>query len=110
MQVSSPALNASNGGSPVTEGYDVGPAGGSYLYKSYFAGPFNYTDDISIFKVFPIREQMNLRFNVDAFNAFNVQGYNNPGADGVEQVQPGVGVASSHNVPRQIQLTMRFTF
>lgn len=95
-------------GTQNTVPYDVGPAGGDYLAKSQFAGPFDYSADISLFKVFPIHEQMNLRFNVDAFNAFNVQGYVNPGADGVEQVQPGV--TSSKNAPRQIQLTMRFTF
>ena len=102
-------VTLSNGNSyPVA--YDTGPAGGDYLAKSMFAGPFNYSADISLFKVFPIRNAMNLRFNVDAFNALNVQGYNNPGQDGVEQVQPGVGVATSYNTPRQIQLTARFTF
>lgn len=95
-------------GKQVTQTYDAGPVGTQYLEKNRFSGPFNYSEDISLFKEFPIHEHMNLRFNVDAFNAFNVQGYNNPSADGVEQVQPGV--ATSANAPRQIQLTMRLTF
>jgi hypothetical protein len=54
-----------------------------------------------------VTEKVKLRVDMDAFN---VQGYNNPGADGVEQVQPGGGQASSYNTPRQIQLTMRLSF
>ena len=74
-------------------------------------GPMNYSVDLSLFKVFPITESVNLRVNVDAFNAFNVQGYNNPsGSDGIEQVAPGGVGASSYNTPRQIQLTARLTF
>ena len=73
-------------------------------------GPKNWTADASIFKVFPIRETVNLRFNMDAFNVFNVQGYNNPnGTDGTEAVQPN-GVSSSYNTPRQVQFTLRLTF
>jgi hypothetical protein len=59
---------------------------------------------------------VNLRFNLDAFNAFNVQGLNNPGntssnnTDGVEQVAPGGVGASSHNGPRELQFTLRLSF
>jgi hypothetical protein len=68
-------------------------------------GPINYTVDLSVFKVFPITERVFLRFNVDAFNALNVQGFTNPDAtDGTEQL------TSSANSPRQLQLTLRLTF
>jgi len=60
--------------------------------------------DASIFKVFPITERVNLRVNVDVFNALNEQGSINPGAAGVENT------LSSGNTPRQIQLTARLTF
>jgi hypothetical protein len=40
----------------------------------------------------------------DAFNALKLQGYNNPGNGGVENM------FSSANTLRQIQLTMRSTF
>jgi hypothetical protein len=65
----------------------------------------NYTVDLSLFKVFPITEDVRLRVNMDAFNAFNIQGYNNPSAtDGTEQL------TSSHNTPRELQFTARLTF
>jgi hypothetical protein len=90
-------------GSQATVAYNGGPVS-NYLSKSWINGPFNYTIDISVYKVFPIKEKMNLRFNVDAFNALNVQGYNNPDTTGLEHI------LTSHNTPRQIQLTGRFTF
>ena len=104
VQVSSPALLASNGGEPVTIGYDAGPQAANYLAQTWLHGPINWPIDISIFKVFPITEKTNLRINMDAFNAFNMPGENNPGSDGVQTF------LTSHNTPRQIQLTARFTF
>lgn len=109
VEVSSPAILAANKGKPVTIPYDAGPVGADYLSKTWVNGPMNWTADASLFKVFPITERVNLRFNMDAFNVFNVQGYTNPGPDGTEKVQPG-GVSNSYNAPRQIQLTMRLTF
>jgi hypothetical protein len=101
VQVSAPGL----GSSPLTVAYDVGPFGGNYLQKSWLNGPINYVTDISIFKVFPIREGINLRVNVDAFNALNVQGWNNPDTTGGVENN-----LTSYNTPRQIQLTARLTF
>jgi len=74
-------------------------------------GPMNFNADLSLFKVFPLREGWKLRINVDAFNAFNIQGYTNPGgSDGTETVQPGGVGANSYNPPRQVQFTARLTF
>jgi hypothetical protein len=68
-------------------------------------GPLFWNTDASIFKVLPITERVRLRFNMDVFNALNVQGYNNPSAsDGTEQL------TSSKNTPRLIQLTLRLQF
>ena len=55
---------------------------------------------------------MDLRVKVDAFNAFNIQGYINPNAtSGEEQVVPGgVDGNASYWTPRQLQLTMRFSW
>jgi hypothetical protein len=83
---------------------------GNPYYRTVLNGPYNWTADASLFKVFSITERFNLRFNMDAFNVFNVQGYNNPNTtDGTEAVQPN-GVSNSYNSPRQIQLTLRLTF
>jgi hypothetical protein len=111
VQVSSPALLASNKGNPVPVAYSPGPSGNNPFSKTVIPGPINWTADLSLFKVFPITERVNFRVNLDAFNLFNVQGYNNPsGTDGTEPVQPGGVGATSHNTPRQLQLTARLTF
>ena len=65
----------------------------------------NWNADLSVFKVFPITEKVNLRINVDAFNAFNIQGYNNPNATtGIQNFR------TSYWTPRQLQFTARLTF
>ena len=68
-------------------------------------GPYNYQADISLYKVFSITERVKLRLNIDAFNAFNIQGRVNPNAtDGIESLQ------TSYWTPRQIQFTGRVSF
>lgn len=74
-------------------------------YKTVLNGPMNYTVDLSLFKVFPLTESTRLRFNMDAFNALNVQGYNNPNTTtGLENM------LTSYNSPRQVQFTLRLEF
>lgn len=94
-----------NNGTSVTTAYNPGPSGVNPFSKTFISGPVNYNADLSLFKVFPIRDQMSIRVNVDAFNAFNIQGYVNPNAtDGTEVLN------TSYWTPRQIQLSARFTF
>ena len=102
-------VNLSNGSS-TSVGYSPGGTGSYPFAKTFLNGPINYTVDLSVFKVFPITETMNLRFNMDAFNALNMQGYNNPNIlDGTEAVASN-GVSNSANTPRQVQFTLRLTF
>jgi len=83
----------------------TGGVGENPFAHTILNGPINYTVDLSVFKAFPITEKVNVRFNVDAFNALNVQGYNNPSSvDGTETM------TSSHNTARQLQLTLRLQF
>lgn len=97
-------------GNQATVAYSPGPTGANPYSRTFLPGPINWTTDLSLFKVFPITERVNLRVNMDAFNAMNVQGYNNPnGTDGTESFQPN-GASTSANSPRQMQLTMRLTF
>ncbi len=101
-------MNLLNGKTDI-QGFNPGPGGNvngvNPWGRTYLNGPYDYTVDLSVFKVFPITETTLLRFNMDAFNALNVQGYNNPSNyDGIENM------LSSHNTPRQIQLTMRLEF
>jgi hypothetical protein len=102
---------ALSNGSTTAIPYSPGQQGSNPFSQTVLNGPFYYTVDFSLFKVFPITEKANLRFNLDAFNALNVQGYNNPDATtGIEAVAPGGVGANSKNTPRQLQFTLRFTF
>lgn len=95
---------------PQPVAYNPGPAGANPYSHTVLNGPFNWTADASLFKVFPITERVNLRVNLDAFNVFNVQGYANPNTtDGTEAIE-GNGVSSSYNTPRQLQFSMRLTY
>jgi hypothetical protein len=97
-------VTLSNGKQVVTA-YSPGPVGANPYSQTVLLGPYNYNSDISLFKVFSITERVKLRINVDAFNAFNIQGYKNPNTtDGTQSLQ------TSYWTPRQIQLTARVTF
>ncbi len=97
-------VNLKNGSQVVT-GYSPGPAGSNPFSQTIVQGPKNYTADISLYKEFILGEKRRLRLNLDAFNAFNIQGRVNPNTtDGVESLQ------TSYWTPRQIQITGRFTF
>lgn len=106
VQLTAPNLN---GGKPLSIVYDAGPQAGNYLSKTWINGPMNWSADASLFKLFPITERVSFRFNVDAFNVFNHQGFQNPGTNGIETFLPG-GQSNSYNPPRQIQLTARLSF
>ncbi|MBS1832791.1 MAG: carboxypeptidase regulatory-like domain-containing protein, partial [Acidobacteria bacterium] len=87
-------------GQTVTTAYSPGPAGANMYNAMVLQGPKNFQTDISLYKEFSFGERYKLRFNVDAFNAFNIQGLVNPNtSDGIQQLQ------SSYWTPRQIQLT-----
>jgi hypothetical protein len=101
--------------------YQPGPTGtysGNPFSHTVLNGPMDWSADASLFKVFPITERVQLRFNLDAFNVFNVQGLTNPGntssgktdTNGILEVAPGGVGASSHNGPRELQMTLRLTF
>lgn len=48
-------------GKQTTVAFDGGPQASNYLAKTWINGPFNYTVDLSLFKVFPITEKMSFR-------------------------------------------------
>ncbi len=92
-------------GSQVSTAYSPGPSGANWFSQTVLMGPYNFDTDISLYKVFSITERVKLRVNVDAFNAFNIQGRVNPNTtDGIESLQ------TSYWTPRQIQLTARLNF
>jgi hypothetical protein len=92
-------------GSTVSVAYSPGPAGANPYSQTTLLGPFNFLTDASLYKVFSITERVKFRFNVDAFNAFNLQGRVNPNtSDGIQSLQ------TSYWTPRQIQFTARLSF
>lgn len=92
-------------GQQVTTPFSPGPSGVQPYNAMVLQGPKNFQSDISLYKEFAITERFRLRFNVDAFNAFNIQGLVNPNTtDGIQQLQ------TSYWTPRQIQFTGRLTF
>jgi hypothetical protein len=107
------AANFGNNNVPVTLGngttvstaYSPGPEGANLFSQTVILGPSNFEADASLYKVFSLTERVKLRVNVDAFNAFNIQGRVNPNTtDGTESLQ------TSYWTPRQIQFSGRITF
>ncbi|MEP7362064.1 MAG: TonB-dependent receptor [Acidobacteriota bacterium] len=93
-----------NGATAVTA-YSPGPAGANPFSHTVLQGPRNFQTDISLYKVFNLNERLKLRVNVDAFNAFNIQGLVNPDTTtGIQSLQ------TSYWTPRQIQFTGRLSF
>jgi hypothetical protein len=92
-------------GRQVTTPFAPGPSGANAYNAMVLQGPKNFQSDISLYKEFQLNERWRLRFNVDAFNAFNIQGLVNPNvSDGIQQLQ------TSYWTPRQIQFTGRLSF
>jgi hypothetical protein len=102
-----------NNGKPVSVAYSPGPSTNPFA-KAVINGPMNYIAAASLFKVFPITEKVNLRFNWDVFNVLNDQGYLNPNTtDGTESLQAPYNALSPNgggNGPRVMQLSLRLTF
>jgi hypothetical protein len=99
---------------PSTIGYSPSPsssssgswAGSNPFSKTVLNGPFNMVTDASLFKVFPISERVNMRFNMDVFNLLNNQGSVGPsGSDGLQNLS-----LTSNNSARQLQFTLRLNF
>lgn len=92
-------------GQNVTVPFSPGPAGARPYNAFVLQGPKNFQTNLSLYKEFTITERFRLRFNVDAFNAFNMQGMVNPNAsDGIQLLQ------QSYWTPRQVQFTGRLSF
>jgi carboxypeptidase family protein len=92
-------------GTQVSTAYSPGPSGANPFSQTVLLGPYNFNTDISLYKVFNLSERVKLRVNVDAFNAFNIQGRVNPNTtDGTESLQ------TSYWTPRQIQFSGRISF
>jgi len=70
-------------------------------------GPGMQIYNLSLSKIFPIRERMSLRFRADFFNAFNCVNFQQPST---AITSSGFGTISSAYPPRNIQLALKFLF
>jgi hypothetical protein len=123
-------INRPNVNGPVQILGGIGP-GTQYVDKSKFSapaantfgnlgrnvlhGPGINTLDTSIFRRFPVREQMNIEFRAEAFNLTNTPQYNRPVTDfsssAFGQVIAANGTQSVLvNNSRQLQFSIRFQF
>jgi len=71
--------------------------------QQYFPGPRQWGLDASLFKLIPVKERVNLRFNADFFNVLNHPGNPNSyvGTTGI------LNVRGSGQAARVLQLTLR---
>ncbi len=97
----SEAFNTGAAVSPATGSY--GNAGTNPLLSMHVVNT-----DMSLFKSFPIHDQLGLTFRAEAFNVFNIQNYGVPDNDISD---PTVGVITSNvTTPREIQLALHLSF
>ncbi|MGC2328801.1 MAG: TonB-dependent receptor, partial [Candidatus Sulfotelmatobacter sp.] len=85
--------------------------------RNIIQGPGTQNWDISLFKFFPIREQMHVEFRAEFFNAFNHYDpeFSNPGnfSDtnvATEHGSSAFGFAQAAHDPRLIQFALKFYF
>jgi hypothetical protein len=65
--------------------------------------------DFSVFKSFPISEQVRMQFRAEAFNALNTPWFGNPNTT-ISSANFGIVSPSQANDPRNIQLALRLEF
>jgi hypothetical protein len=76
-----------------------------------YHGPGYTNTDISVFKIFPVREIMRFEFRAEFFNAFNHANFSNPGSFFTGGTGSGFGfISSTVGDPRIIQFALKFYF
>jgi hypothetical protein len=71
-------------------------------------GPDYRQVDLSAFKAFPIKDEQDIQFRADFFNAFNIASYSQP-ATSISTTTFGQ-ITSTASAPRQIQLSVAYHF
>jgi hypothetical protein len=76
-----------------------------------YHGPGFTNTDISVFKIFPVREIMRFEFRAEFFNAFNHANFSNPGSFFAGGAGGGFGIISSTvGDPRIVQFALKLYF
>jgi hypothetical protein len=86
---------------------------GSFSRNVLRGGKVWYTD-LSVFKLIPIHERLNIQLRFEAFNVFNIQSLAPPGQGNSNEVLIGSagagGISAVARQPRQLQFGARMTF
>jgi hypothetical protein len=119
--------NRNSGVDPVAAGGDFDPNTDSYFNPAAWSdpGPLNfgntprrdgtvrgfpiYSEDINLFKVFPIQDDMKVRFQASIGNLFNRTLFCDPGNTNWSSGSFG-SVNTQCNQPRSVQFALRFDF
>ncbi|HSE34060.1 MAG TPA: TonB-dependent receptor [Pyrinomonadaceae bacterium] len=79
--------------------------------RNVLRGKAVFNTDLSLFKSFPIKEDMKLQFRMEMFNVFNIQNWDVPSALTINAANPGrITALAQGTTPRQIQFGLRFVF
>ena len=85
--------------------------------RNQFRGPADFSDNLSIFKSFPVKDRLNFEIRGDAFNATNTPEFANPvTALGstlgrvTSTLGSGVGNVNGVGGPRVLQVAGKITF
>ena len=71
----------------------------------------NFSEDINIFKVFPLRGTKNLRFEIAGRQSLQPRLYCDPGGASLNWTSTAFGTVNTQcNTPRSIQLGFKFDF
>ncbi len=80
-------------------------------------GPGMASWDVSVFKTVTIKERVKAQFRAEALNAFNTPEFGNPiqqfqgvNASTGKPVGPFGQITAQMNIPRELQLGLRFSF
>jgi hypothetical protein len=76
--------------------------------RNILFGPGRFNWDVSLFKDFPIREEMKLQLRAEMFNVTNTPQFGQPNAT-IGSTAAGL-ITSTVGNPRQVQLALRFQF
>jgi hypothetical protein len=88
----------------VPTGYGTG---GQFLPN--LRGPVYLDEDLSLSKVFPIRERLNFELRLETFNTFNRVVFGNP-ASNISVPQSFGQITSQANSPRNAQIAAKLNF
>ena len=89
----------------------TGPVGFQIGERNNLRGPHYGDIDLGLGKTFPIyRENVNLKFRCDAFNATNHPSFNTPSTDITQASGPFGVISSTYSSARVLQLALRLEF